>query len=323
MDQLDAVITGVGAYLPERILTNHDVERLADTSDEWIRQRSGVTQRHFAADGQATSDLMVEAAKNALNSAALEPNDIGLIIVGTVTPDKVFPSTAVYVQEKLNIPPCTAFDVVAACAGFVYGLDLAAKFVRSGEVNHALVIGGERLSGLIDWEERSTCALFGDGAGACILSGQKANGEKNGVIASKLSADGRLADILYSTGGPGTTGELGSPVMNGKEVFKNAVANMCDAATQVLAEADTELDDVDWFIPHQANIRIIDACAHKLNLDREKVIVTIDQHANTSAASIPLALDAAIKDGRIQRGQLLLLTALGAGLAWGGALVRY
>lgn len=325
MSEIQTIISGVGSYLPERILTNAELARTVETSDDWIRSRSGIAQRHLAGDDQATSDLAREAAWAALNDAGLKPGDIGLIIVATVTPDKTFPSTAVYVQEKLGVPPGIAFDVSAACAGFIYGMNIATNFISTGQVKHALVIGAEKLSCFLDWTDRSTCVLFGDGAGAVVLSGETPEVARRprGVLATYLSADGRLAPHLYADGGPSTTGTVGLVQMNGKEVFRNAVEEIAGAVFEVTERAKVSRHDIDWFVPHQANIRIIQSCAKKLELADEKIIVTIDKHANTSSASIPLALDAGIRDGRIKRGELLVFAALGGGLAWGSALVRF
>lgn len=321
----ESVISGVGAYLPERVVTNHDLAKIVDTSDEWIRTRSGIQERRFAADDEATSDLAARAAWQALDQAGLKPRDIGLVVVATVTPDRTFPATAVYVQRKLGIPGGVAFDVSAACAGFLYALTTAHGFVSSGQVRHALVIGADKLSCFLDWTDRATCVLFGDGAGAVVLSGEtpRTAAPPRGVLATYLSADGRLADHLHADGGPSTTGTVGKVRMNGKEVFRNAVELISDAVFKVTEQANVGRDEIDWFVPHQANIRIIEACAKRLALEESRIIVTIDKHANTSSASIPLALDAAIRDGRIRRDQLLVLAALGGGLAWGSALTRY
>lgn len=322
---IETLISGVGSYLPERIVTNDELAKTVETSDEWIRSRSGIAQRAYAAEDQATSDLAREAAWAALNQAGLKPKDIGLIIVATVTPDRTFPSTAVYVQEKLGCPPGIAFDVSAACAGFIYGLTVADNFIASGQVEHALVIGAEKLSCFLDWKDRATCVLFGDGAGAVVLSASNPEvaSPPRGILATYLSSDGRLAPHLYADGGPSTTGTVGLVKMNGKEVFRNAVEEIAGAVFEVTERAKVSRHDIDWFVPHQANIRIIQSCAKKLELADEKIIVTIDKHANTSSASIPLALDVGIRDGRIKRGELLVFAALGGGLAWGSALVRY
>ncbi|MEL6112336.1 MAG: beta-ketoacyl-ACP synthase III [Pseudomonadota bacterium] len=325
----DTIIAGVGGFLPERVVTNAKLAKTVDTSDAWIRSRSGITQRHFAGDDQVTSDLATAAAQKALDRAGLTPSQIGLIIIATVTPDKTFPSTAVFVQQKLGCPPGIAFDVSAACSGFLYALNIAHNFIASGQVQHALIIGAEKLSCFLDWEDRSTAVLFGDGAGAVALSGAPAAGahqndpRRPGVKACFLSANGEWADHLYADGGPSSTGTVGHVRMNGREVFRHAVDQISGAVTQALQRGDVSADDIDWFVPHQANIRIIDACAKRLSLSPEKIVVTIDQHANTSSASIPLALEQGIESGRITRGQLLVFAALGGGLAWGSALVRY
>ena len=322
---LESVIAGVGSYLPKNVVTNDELAKKVDTSDEWIRSRSGIGQRCLAADDEACSDLATNAAWKALDDAGLKPRDIGLVIVATVTPDKTFPSTAVYVQQKLGIPPGIAFDVSAACAGFLYALNIAHDFIQTGQVKHALVIGAEKLSCFLDWEDRATCVLFGDGAGAVVLSGEEpiTAAPPRGVLATYLSADGRLAEHLYADGGPSTTATVGKVRMNGKEVFRNAVEQISNAVFEVTERAKVSRHEIDWFVPHQANIRIIESCRKKLELCESKVIVTIEKHANTSSASIPLALDAGIRDGRIKRGELLVFAALGGGLAWGSALARY
>lgn len=325
MSVIESVISGVGSSLPDRVVTNEDLAKIVDTSDEWIRTRSGIGERHFAADGEVTSDFATTAAWRALDQAGVKPRDIDLIIVATVTPDKTFPATAVYVQQKLGAPPGIAFDVSAACAGFLYALNIAHNFISTGQVRHALVIGAEKLSCFLDWSDRATCVLFGDGAGAVVLSANKphAAAPPRGMLATYLSADGRLAEHLYADGGPASTGTVGKARMNGKEVFRNAVQEISNAVLEVTERARVKREEIDWFVPHQANIRIIEACARRLELDDSKIIVTIEKHANTSSASIPLALDAGISDGRIKRGDLLVFAALGGGLAWGSALVRY
>ena len=319
------IISGVGSYLPERVVTNHDLTKFVDTSDEWIRSRSGIEQRHFASDEQVTSDLASIAAQRALDQAGLAPGDIDLIIVATVTPDKTFPSTAVFVQRKLGVPAGIAFDVSAACSGFLYGLNIAHNFISTGQVRHALVIGAEKLTCFLDWEDRATCVLFGDGAGAVVLSSESADQQPydRGLIATYLSSDGNRADDLYADGGPSSTGTVGKVRMNGREVFRHAVEQISNAVVEVAQRGGVENSEIDWFVPHQANVRIIERCAKKLSLDNDKIIVTIDHHGNTSSASIPLALDEGIKDGRIKPGQLLVFAALGGGLAWGSALLRY
>lgn len=325
MLSVETVISGVGGYLPQRTVTNDDLAKTVDTSHEWIRSRSGICERHFAGEGELTSDMAVNAAWRALDQAGLKPRDIELIIVATVTPDKTFPSTAVYVQQKLGVPAGVAFDISAACAGFLYGVNIAHNFISTGQAKHALVIGAEKLSCFLDWNDRATCVLFGDGAGAVVLSGEKPRtaAAPRGVLATYLSADGRLAPHLYADGGPASSGTVGLVRMNGKEVFRNAVEQISNAVFEVTERAKVARSEIDWFVPHQANIRIIESCAKRLELDMDRVIVTIDKHANTSSASIPLALDAGIRDGRIERGQLLVFAALGGGLAWGSALVRY
>ena len=325
MSTIECVISGVGGAMPDQIVTNHDLAKKVDTSDEWIRSRSGIAERRIARDDEVTSDFATAAAWKAMDRAGLKPRDIGLIIVATVTPDNTFPATAVHVQRKLGVPPCIAFDVSAACAGFLYALNTAHAFIATEQVRHALVIGAEKLSCFLDWEDRATCVLFGDGAGAVVLSGETPLTARppRGVLATYLSADGRLAKHLYADGGPASTGTVGKVRMNGKEVFRNAVEEISGAVFEVTERAKVSRHEIDWFVPHQANIRIIQSCAKKLELNEDKVVVTIDKHANTSSASIPLALDAAVSDGRIERGQLLVFAALGGGLAWGSALVRY
>ena len=325
MAMIETIISGVGSYLPKKVVTNEDLAKIVETSDEWIRSRSGIGQRHFAAEDEASSDLATAAAWAALDQAGLKPRDIGLIIVATVTPDKTFPSTAVYVQDKIGAPPGIAFDISAACAGFLYAMNIAHDFVRTGQVKHALIIGAEKLSCFLDWDDRATCVLFGDGAGAVVLTGEESQTarEPRGILATYLSSDGRLAKHLYADGGPSSTGMVGKVRMNGKEVFRNAVEQISNAVFEVTERAKVSRHEIDWFVPHQANIRIIESCGKRLELNESKVIVTIDKHANTSSASIPLALDAGIRDGRIERGQLLVFAALGGGLAWGSALARY
>ena len=325
MSVIESVIAGVGSCLPGRVVTNQELAKRVETSDEWIRSRSGIGQRHIAGDDEVTSDFATTAAWRALDQAQLKPRDIDLIIVATVTPDKTFPSTAVYVQQKLGAPPGIAFDVSAACAGFLYALNIAHNFLTTGQVKNALVIGAEKLSCFLDWGDRATSVLFGDGAGAIILSGSAphAAAAPRGILATYLSADGRLAEHLCADGGPASTATVGKVRMNGKEVFRNAVQEISNAVLEVTERAKVKREEIDWFVPHQANIRIIEACAKRLELDDAKIIVTIEKHANTSSASIPLALDEGIRDGRIKRGDLLVFAALGGGLAWGSALIRY
>lgn len=325
MSSIESVISGVGSHLPGRVVTNADLAKIVDTSDEWIRSRSGIGERHFAGDDEVTSDYATIAAWKALDQAGLKPKDIELVIVATVTPDKTFPSTAIYVQQKLGVPPGIAFDVSAACAGFLYALNIAHNFIQTGQVKHALVIGAEKLSCFLDFTDRATCVLFGDGAGAVILSANKphAAAPPRGILATYLSADGRLAEHLYADGGPASTATVGKVRMNGKEVFRNAVQEISNAVLEVTERAKVKREEIDWFVPHQANIRIIESCAKRLELSEDKIIVTIEKHANTSSASIPLALDQGIRDGRIKPGELLVFAALGGGLAWGSALIRY
>ena len=313
-------IAGTGSYLPEKILTNADLEKLVDTSDEWIHSRTGIRQRHVAAEGQTTSDLAERAARAALDAAGVDIREIELIVVGTTTPDLIFPSTACLLQHRLGANGCAAFDVNAACSGFIYALGVADKFIRSGAVKKALVVGAETLTRMLDWNDRATCVLFGDGAGAIVLGAE--NGER-GVLATRLHADGRHNDLLYVDGGPSTTGTVGKLRMKGREVFRHAVVNLAAVMNEALSAAGLETSDVDWVVPHQANARILDATAKKLGLAPEKVVVTVDRHANTSAASVPLALDAAVKDGRVKPGDVLVLEAMGGGFTWGASVLRF
>ncbi len=313
-------IISTGSYLPEKIMTNSDLEKVVDTSDEWIFQRSGIKQRHIAADDQSTADMAVIAAKNAIEQAGISPEDIDGIVVATTTPDQTFPSVAVRVQSALDVPVGVAFDVQAVCTGFVYALSVADNFIKAGQLKRILVIGAEKMSAILNWEDRTTCVLFGDGAGAVILEAQE--GGDAGILSSHLYADGRLKDILYTDGGVSTTGESGHIVMHGREVFKHAVNLMADAVRKALEENKLEASDINWLVPHQANIRIIEATAKKLSLPMERVVVTVENHGNTSAASIPLAFDHAMRSGKIKDGDLVLFEALGGGLTWGSALVR-
>jgi 3-oxoacyl-[acyl-carrier-protein] synthase-3 len=321
------VIKAVGSYLPEQVVTNHDlVARGVDTSHEWIFQRTGIEQRHVAGEGEFTSDLAVKAAKIALERASLSVDDIDMIVVGTTTPDNVFPSTAARVQAKLGMKAgACAFDVQAVCSGFVYALTMADNALRLGQAKRALVIGAETLSRLIDWQDRSTCFLFGDGAGAVILEAQESAGDltDRGIISTHLHTDGYGYDHLYVDGGPGSTGTAGKMRMDGPEVFRHAVTRLSQVVDEALAANGFTGTDIDWLVPHQANLRIIQGLAKKLKLSPERVVMTISQHANTSAASIPLALDSATSKGSIERGQLLLLDAMGGGFTWGAVLVRY
>ncbi len=320
-----SVVLGVGAYLPARVISNRELARTVDTSDEWIRERTGIGQRHIAADGELTSDLACAAAREAMNRAGVRPSDIDLILVATSTPDHTFPATATAVQRKLGIGPGIAFDLQAVCAGYAYALATADNFLRLGQARNALVIGAETFSRIVDWTDRGTCILFGDGAGAMVLRAEEQAGTRldRGILATHLAADGRHYDDLYVDGGPSSTGTAGHVRMNGREVFRCAVGDLADAALTVLDRAGFGPSDLDWLVPHQANRRIIDAVGKRLRLAGDKVVVTVERHANTSAASIPLALDQAVADGRIRQGDLVVATAMGGGFAWGAALIRW
>lgn len=321
---ISSVIKGTGSYLPERIMTNRDMMDVVDTTDEWIEQRTGIKQRHIVADGQFTSDLAVEAAKSALENAGLSAQDIDLIVLATTTPDKTFPSTATIVQNKLGIHHGAAFDVAAVCTGFVYALTVADGLLRTGAFKRALVIGAETLSRILDWDDRTSCVLFGDGAGAVVLEAeQNTEGYKKGIISSVLRSDGAYHDLLFTDGGPSTTQTAGKLRMQGQEVFKMAVGKVSGVIFEVLEAANMQMDQVDWFVPHQANKRIIDATARKVGLDADKVIMTIENHANTSAASIPLALNQAARSGKFKRGDVILLEAMGGGFTWGAVLLNW
>jgi 3-oxoacyl-[acyl-carrier-protein] synthase-3 len=316
------VIAGTGGFLPERVVTNNDLTEWVDTSDEWITERSGIRQRHMAADGEYTSDLAIGAGKAALESAGLTAEDLDFIIVATTTPDETLPSTACKVQAALGMHEGAAFDIQAACSGFIYGLSIADGFIRSGQAKNILLIGAETLTRIIDWEDRTTCVLFGDGAGAVVLQGRDDVGNR-GVVASKLRSDGRQHDILYSDGGTSMTGTSGTIQMEGKDVFRHAVSNLSSVIGEVLAKTDLTQDDIDLLVPHQANKRIIDGVGKKLRMDAEQVMITIADHGNTSAASVPLALDRAVREGKVNEGDILLLEAMGAGLTWGAAVLRW
>ncbi len=320
-----SVIVGCGSYLPERVMTNADMAEIVDTSDEWIVARSGIRQRHIAAEGQTTGDLAEAAARDALKHAGLEPADIDLIIVATATPDNTFPATATSVQARLGIRDGAAFDIQAVCSGFIYGLATADNFLKAGQFKRALVIGAETFSRILDWEDRTTCVLFGDGAGAVVVEAQEGAGtsDDRGILTTHLHADGRHHDLLYVDGGPSSTKTVGHLRMSGKEVFRHAVVNLASVINEALEATGLAADDIDWVIPHQANKRILDGTARKLKLAPEKVVVTVDRHGNTSAASVPLAMAEAIRDGRIKRGDMLLLEAMGGGFTWGSALVRW
>jgi 3-oxoacyl-[acyl-carrier-protein] synthase III len=320
-----SVIQGCGAYLPKRVVTNDELAKKVDTSDEWIRQRTGISQRHIAADGEFTSHLAIEASRRALDHAGVKASDLDLIVLATATPDETFPATATRVQAELGMSRGAAFDVQAVCAGFVYGVSVADSLLKTGVASAALVIGAETFSRILDWNDRSTCVLFGDGAGAIVLKAEHGKGTSadRGVLANALHSDGRQHDILYVDGGPSSTRSTGFLRMEGKEVFKHAVVNMAAVVGEVLEKAGLEPNDIDWLVPHQANKRIIDGTGRKLGLPPERVVITVDKHANTSAASIPLALDTAVKDGRIKKGDLLLMEGIGGGLSWGASLVRW
>ena len=325
MTVLRSVVLGCGAYLPKRVLSNDDLARMVDTSDEWIVQRTGIRQRHVAAPGEFTSHLGIAAARAALADAGVEPQSIDLIVVATSTPDNTFPATAVSVQEGLGITGGAAFDLQAVCSGFVFGLATADGLLRTREFKRALVIGAETFSRILDWTDRTTCVLFGDGAGAVVLEAQEQPGKitDRGVLASRLRSDGRHKMKLYVDGGPSSTGTVGHLRMEGREVFRHAVAMISDVVTEAFRETGCSADDIDWFVPHQANQRIIDGSAHKLGIDGKKIVSTVDRHGNTSAASIPLALAVARADGRIKLGDLVLLEAMGGGFTWGALLVRW
>lgn len=322
---LRSVVRGVGSHLPDRVMTNAELARLVDTTDEWIVQRTGIRQRHIAAEGETTSDLAVKAAEAALAAAGLQAEAIDLIVLATSTPDRTFPASATAVQMRLGITHGAAFDLQAVCSGFIFALATADKFLRSGSHRRALVIGAETFSRIIDWTDRTTCVLFGDGAGALVLEAEEQpDGQPpRGVLTTHLRSDGRHTSKLYVDGGPSLTGTVGHLRMEGREVFKHAVGMITDVITDAYAATGTSSADLDWFVPHQANKRIIDASAEKLKIAPEKVVLTVDRHGNTSAASIPLALDLAVRDGRIRPGHLVLLEAMGGGFTWGSALVRW
>jgi len=316
-----AVILGTGSALPPRRVTNAELAQRVDTSHEWIVERTGIEARHIAGDGETTATLATEAARKALDAAGITADQIGLIVLATATPDQTFPASATRVQTALGINDCIAFDVQAVCTGFLYALSIADNMVKGGMADHALVIGSETFSRILDWEDRATCVLFGDGAGAVVLEARET--EDEGILATRLHADGRHNDLLYVDGGVSTTGTVGKLRMKGKEVFRHAVVNLADVLGETLAVAGHSPDEVDWVVPHQANKRILDATAKKLGLDPRRVVITVDQHANTSAASVPLALDVAVRDGRIKKGDLIVLEAMGGGFTWGAAVVRY
>ena len=320
---LRSVLSGVGAYLPQRILTNAELSRRVDTSDEWIVERTGIRERRIAADGEKTSDLSIAAARAALADAGREAKDIDLIIVATATPDLTFPATAARVQAELGVHHGAAFDLQAVCSGFVFALATADNFLAREQARTALVIGAETFSRIVDWEDRGTCILFGDGAGAVVLEAQdEAQAGQRGVISTYLRTDGRMHDLLYVDGGPSQTGSVGKVRMIGNAVFRQAVEHISGAMLEACARAGMSIEAVDWFVPHQANQRILDGVARRLGVPVEKVVSTVAVHGNTSAASVPLALETAVRDGRIKKGDLVLMEALGGGLTWGAALVR-
>ena len=315
-----SVVAGIGSALPKRAVSNAELASQVDTSDEWIVERTGIRNRYIADAGETTATLAHDAATKALEQAGMVAADIDLIVLATATPDQTFPSSATKVQAMLGIDDCIAFDVHAVCTGFLYALTVADSMLRSGSAETALVIGSETFSRILDWEDRATCVLFGDGAGALVL---KAEDGERGILSTRLHADGRHNELLFVDGGPSTTQTVGKLRMKGREVFRHAVVNLADVLNEVLADAGLSAAEIDWVVPHQANARILDATARKLGLPPEKVIVTVDQHANTSAASVPLAFDAAVRDGRIKRGDLVVLEAMGGGFTWGAAALRY
>ena len=323
MNRRSVLMVGAGSYLPSHGMTNDDLSEFVETDDSWIKQRTGIGQRHIVAEGEKTSDLAVHAAQRALKNARLSAADIDIIIIATTTPDDTFPSTASVVQHKLKAYQAFAFDVQAVCAGFVYGLGVGDSLIKSGQGQRALIIGAESFTKLLNWKDRTTCVLFGDGAGAVILEASDDAPQDWGVLSTVLHTDGRYRDILYVDGGPSTTGTVGHVKMKGQDVFKHAVEKLSSAMNEVIQKSGHQPDDIDWLIPHQANIRIIDGMQRKLGLPAERVVRCVDKHANTSAASIPLALTEAVSDGRVKAGDLLAFEAIGGGLSWGASLVRF
>jgi 3-oxoacyl-[acyl-carrier-protein] synthase III len=325
MSVIRAQVTGVGAYLPKQVLTNADLAKKLDTSDDWIRERTGIRERRIAAEGEYTSDLAIAAAQDALRNAGLNASAIDLIVLATATPDETFPATATTVQARLGITRGAAFDIQAVCSGFIYALATADNFIKAGQAKNVLVIGAETFSRILDWNDRTTAVLFGDGAGALILSAAQGQGTAadRGVLSTHIFSDGRQHDLLYVDGGPSKTKTTGFLRMEGREVFRHAVTNLSDAIETAMRSNGVTATDIDWFVPHQANQRILDATARKVGVHPARVISTVAIHANTSAASVPLALDCAVKDGRIKRDQLLVLEAMGGGFTWGSALVRW
>lgn len=323
MNRQSVLLVGAGSYLPSNVVTNDDLSKFVETDDNWIKQRTGISQRHIVAEGEKTSDLAVQAARRALKNAGVSAAEVDIIIVATTTPDDTFPSTASVVQHKLEAYQAFAFDVQAVCAGFVYALTVGDSLIRSGQGRRALIIGAESFTKLLDWEDRSTCVLFGDGAGAVVLEASDDAPEDWGVLSTVLHTDGRYRDILYVDGGPSATGTIGHVKMKGQDVFKHAVEKLSSAMNEVIEKTGHQPDDIDWLIPHQANIRIIDGMQRKLGLPAERVVRCVSKHANTSAASIPLALTEAVSDGRVKAGDLLAFEAIGGGLSWGASLVRF
>jgi 3-oxoacyl-[acyl-carrier-protein] synthase-3 len=319
-----SVLRGTGSALPERRVTNAELSERVDTSDEWIVERTGIRSRYIAGEGETTVTLATDAARRAIEAAGLAPSDIDLIVLATATPDQTFPASATKVQALLGIDDCVAFDVAAVCSGFLYALTVADNMLRGGAAHRALVIGSETFSRILDWEDRTTCVLFGDGAGAVVLERQEvSDADGPGILSNRLHADGRHNGLLYVDGGPSTTGTVGKLRMKGQEVFRHAVMNLSSVLREALDTAGLAIGEVDWVVPHQANARILEATARKLGLERERVVTTVDRHANTSAASVPLALDTAVRDGRIARGDIVVLEAMGGGFTWGASVLRY
>ncbi|NJM34656.1 MAG: ketoacyl-ACP synthase III [Rhodomicrobium sp.] len=325
MSTIRSVICGCGSYLPQKVLTNDDLSRLVDTTNDWIIERTGIRERHIAAEGELTSDLGVAASRRALEAAGMDASDIDLVILATSTPDNTFPATAVSIQAELGITHGAAFDIQAVCSGFVYALAAADNFIKSGQYRRALVIGAETFSRILDWEDRTTCVLFGDGAGAVVIEGQQSAGKmkERGIFGSVLRSDGRFKHLLYVDGGPSSTKTVGHLRMQGKEVFRFAVSAIAEVIEDTLKAYDLTAADIDWFVPHQANKRILDGTARKLGISPEKIVMTLEKHGNTSAASIPLALDVARQDGRLKTGDLVLMEAMGGGFTWGSVLARW
>lgn len=325
MAVLRSVIRGVGAYLPKRVMTNEDISKIVDTSDEWIVERSGIRSRHIAEDGELTSDLGIAAAKKALVRAGIDPVDIDLIVCATATPDKTFPATAVRIQSGLGVTKGAAFDVQAVCSGFVFAMAVADNFLRAGQFKRALVVGAETFSRILDWTDRSTCVLFGDGAGAVVLEAQTQHGvrEDRGILSTRIRSDGRYENLLYVDGGPGSTKTVGHLRMNGREVFRHAIQKISGVIEETLVTTGYAADEIDLFVPHQANARILDGIARKLAVSPDKIMMTLEKHGNTSAASIPLALNQAFEEHRLKEGSLVLMEAMGGGFTWGAVLARW